>query len=107
MKLLRSIYLDRSVYYYGFMVVALFVAGTYVGVLYSVAKITSMLLLFLFVLDFSLLYRNKKGVSGKREMAERFSNGDNNPVTLYISSHYVFKVWLQIIDEVPVQFQIR
>ncbi len=40
-------------------------------------------------------------------MAERFSNGDNNPVTLYISSNYVFKVWLQIIDEVPVQFQIR
>ncbi|NOX46670.1 MAG: DUF58 domain-containing protein [Chlorobi bacterium] len=107
MKLLKSIYLNRSLYVYGFVVAVLFVAGTYVDFLYSVAKIASMLLLFLLVLDFALLYKNKKGISGKREMAERFSNGDNNEVRLQISNHYAFKVWMQIIDEVPVRFQIR
>jgi len=106
-KLLKSIYLNRSLYVYGFVVAVLFVAGTYVDFLYSVAKIASMLLLFLLVLDFALLYKNKKGISGKREMAERFSNGDNNEVRLQISNHYAFKVWMQIIDEVPVRFQIR
>jgi uncharacterized protein (DUF58 family) len=62
---------------------------------------------FLFIFDFALLYQNKKGISGKREMAERFSNGDNNEVRLHLSNHYTFKVWMQIIDEVPARFHIR
>ena len=107
MKLLKSIYLNRSLYLYGFVVVALFVAGTYVGFLYSIAKIASMLLLFLFILDFALLYLNKEGIRGKREMAGRFSNGDNNAVRLHIRNQYAFKVWMLIIDEVPARFQIR
>ncbi len=107
MKLLKSVYLNRLFFISGILVATLYVLGTYVLFLYSLARIVFALFLFLFILDFYLLYQIKNGLSGKRETPERFSNGDNNCVKLQIISHYGFRIRLEIIDEVPVQFQLR
>lgn len=48
-----------------------------------------------------------KGLFGRRTHADRFSNGDNNPVQINIENRYRFPVRIEVIDEVPVQFQRR
>ena len=40
-------------------------------------------------------------------MAERFSNGDENPVKIRIESNYAFRIDVEVIDEIPFVFQRR
>jgi uncharacterized protein (DUF58 family) len=58
-------------------------------------------------LDLLILFRTKKGVSGARELTEKLSNGDENPILLRINNYYTFRVYVTIIDEIPEQFQVR
>ncbi len=40
-------------------------------------------------------------------MSDRFSNGDENEVELLVRNGYTFPVRLEIVDELPFQFQLR
>ncbi len=59
------------------------------------------------LLDWLLLFPQKRSVNVRRELSEKFSNGDINPVSLLATNQYPFPVSLQIIDELPIQFQQR
>jgi uncharacterized protein (DUF58 family) len=59
------------------------------------------------VLDIMLLFTAKKGVNGLRTPPEKFSNGDQNPIHLSVENYYTFPIFIKIIDEIPVQFQVR
>ncbi|MEO7310333.1 MAG: DUF58 domain-containing protein [Chitinophagaceae bacterium] len=48
-----------------------------------------------------------KGPTAYRTMTERFSNSDWNPVQVSVTNQYRFAVFIRVIDELPVQFQIR
>jgi uncharacterized protein (DUF58 family) len=64
-------------------------------------------MLVLFVLDYLMLFNNRTGIFARRTHAERFSNGDENAVRLDVENRYVFQVSLEIVDEIPHQFQRR
>ncbi len=40
-------------------------------------------------------------------MADRFSNGDENKITIVVKNELPFVVDVEVIDELPEQFQIR
>ena len=42
-----------------------------------------------------------------RTLPDKFSNGDNNTIQLNITNKYPFLIYLDIIDEIPEQFQVR
>lgn len=66
-----------------------------------------LLALFLLVLvDGYLLYRIR-GIQAYRHCADRFSNGDENEVSIRVESSYTQPVSLEIIDEIPFIFQKR
>lgn len=65
------------------------------------------LVILLFLIDVVLLYRVPKGIFAKRISPERLSNGDENEISIYIESNYLFAVDVEIIDEIPHQFQKR
>lgn len=46
-------------------------------------------------------------ITAERHCAERFSNGDDNEVTITLKSRYRLPVSLEVIDEAPVEFQRR
>lgn len=54
-----------------------------------------------------MLFAQRKGVFARRTHAERFSNGDENPVRVDIESKYGFPLFVEVIDEIPHQFQRR
>ncbi len=66
-----------------------------------------MILLILVVYDYILLFNKSKGIFAVRTMAERLSNGDVNEITIHVENFYPYTVRLEVIDEVPHQFQKR
>ena len=67
-----------------------------------------MLALFalLLVVDIALLW-TRRGITAERQCDARFSNGDDNPVTIQVHNGYPFAARLNIIDEIPHVFQRR
>ena len=57
--------------------------------------------------DVWLVFSIEKGIQAHRRTPERFSNGDDNQILLELSSQYSFPVILDLIDELPEQFQRR
>jgi len=71
------------------------------------SKVSLLLLLVLTLTDGLLMYQNKNGLEGKRNLPDRLSNGDENKISLSFRNNYPFPLRLSIIDEVPFQFQWR
>lgn len=63
--------------------------------------------MLLVCLDYVQLFFTKGFVFAKREHAKRLSNGDQNEIRLFIENKFTFPISLEVIDEVPHQFQRR
>ena len=75
------------------------------GYLWHPAFIAGRWMLWAFILatviDVALLWSHR-GITARRHCPERLSNGDDNRVTIEVSSSYRFPVSLEVIDEVPI-----
>lgn len=71
--------------------------------------VTLLTILFFTVtsIDVLLLFSRQKGISGRRILPEKFSNGDENPVQIHLKNYYPFTITTEIVDEIPFQFQKR
>ena len=81
-------------------------AGFGIAPLYTVGRWLTLLLLVATLADVALLW-HKKAITAERRLSSRFSNGDDNPVTIEVWSTYSFLVRIDVIDELPFQFQKR
>ncbi|HPH92018.1 MAG TPA: DUF58 domain-containing protein [Ferruginibacter sp.] len=61
----------------------------------------------LVAIDYIFLFFIGSAPLAKRIMAERFSNGDENKITIQVSNSKPYEVSIDLIDEIPVQFQKR
>lgn len=102
-----SIYLTRRFFALAVVCTALFVLRFFLTPLGLVPYFTLLAFLLASILDFAKLFTRNDGVFAQRSHAERFSNGDDNEITIGLESRYSFPVRLEIIDEIPVQFQRR
>lgn len=82
-------------------------AGYFFPPLYNIASLLLVLLLLTVMTDLLLLYSKKGGIVATRQLPDRLSISDENPVSLFISNRYRFPAVIQVIDELPVQLQIR
>ena len=64
-------------------------------------------MVLLVVVDFVLLYGFRNAMNARRAAAEKLSNGDYNPFTIYLGNAYPFPVYVKVYDELPMQFQMR
>ncbi|EGV44456.2 DUF58 domain-containing protein [Bizionia argentinensis JUB59] len=60
----------------------------------------------LILVDSILLFK-QKGIEAKRQLPEKLSNGDDNPIEITLKNIYNFNVHLKLIDEMPFQYQKR
>lgn len=105
--MIRSFYLSRLFYYSCFGAAALFVVSYFFEPLFMVAALVLVFTLITVLIDTLLLYSRKGGMDAYRQMQERFSNGDENKVTIELENEYGFRVGCTVIDELPFQFQER
>ena len=80
--------------------------GYSVPVLFTLGRWMLLLLVAAVALDGLLLW-SKRAMTAERRMSERFSNGDDNPVSIRLESSYAFPVSVEVIDEIPIAFQRR
>ncbi|MFP4846421.1 DUF58 domain-containing protein [Winogradskyella sp. PE311] len=107
MKFIKSLYIHKQLYIYIAIASVCFLLSYWFPVLYAIASILTIALLVIFFIDLLLLYQPKSAISAKRVLPDKFSNSDNNPVPITITNKYSFKTYLDVIDELPKQFQKR
>lgn len=107
LRFYRSLFFSRRWYGLWAGVILLFVLAYWIPLLFVVAQLVALFLLVASTLDYIVLFSRRDPVSAVREMTERFSNGDQNPVKLAVTNQYPFRITYRIIDELPDQFQRR
>lgn len=107
MKWLKSIYLNNFTFYVFIGILVCFVLAYLLPVLYNATWFLLFLYLGFILIDFLLLYATFMRFTAFRELPEKLSNGDENPVLVRIENGYGFKVYAKVIDEAPIQFQLR
>ena len=107
MKLLRSLYINNRFFQCMGALVALFVTSFIFPAFILVPKILFLILVSSSVADIIVLYRVRKGLHCVRFVPEKLSNGDENEIRIFLENFYPFPVKLNVIDEIPHQFQRR
>ena len=100
-------YFTRLFYTVGAIIIALFILAYFFQPLQQIAEITFLCLAITVALDFIIVFAGNKPVTAKRLCAERFSNGDENKIIIQLTNHRAYKIHVEVIDELPVQFQER
>ena len=99
-------YLTRR-FYIALMIVILLLGGGYLfAPLFMLGQSALFVLLIVTLADGYVLYRIK-GIFASRQCSDRFSNGDENEVSIRVENRYKHTVALEVIDEVPFVFQQR
>lgn len=106
-RFLRSLYLNKRFFSILFTLGGLFVISYFVPNLLGVVKLLFYLFLGTFLFDVLLLFQNKTGVEAQRILPEKLSNGDDNEIYIKVVNRYRFKASIRLIDELPIQWQIR
>ncbi len=103
----RQIFLTRRTFIIGWSIVVTMIAGWFWQPAFVLGNVAILLSISALAIDLFLLHGKRAGIVAVRRTLERWSNGDRNPVTLLITSRYPMDVWIRVIDELPVQFQVR
>ena len=99
-------FLPVRFYYAAIVVIVVLALGQLWPPLFDVGASLLVLFALMLVTDIALLW-TRRGITASRHCSSRFSNGDENPVSLQVENNYPFAVKLNIIDEIPHIFQRR
>ena len=99
-------FLTRRFYIVLIVVILLLGSGYVLAPFFVIGQWTLFVLFLVVSADVYSLYRIR-GIQAFRQCADRFSNGDENEVSIRVESSYTYPVSLEVIDEIPVVFQKR
>ena len=105
--MLKSLYIHPNFFKILAVLVGGFVLSFWIPLLYSICWMLVTVLGALALLEYSILFREKEGIQAERFGPAKLSNGDPNSLVIRLRSKYTFISHLEIIDELPVQFQKR
>jgi uncharacterized protein (DUF58 family) len=104
---LKSLFLTRRFFNIGWGLVALFIAAFLWPLLWPVAKAALAIFVVATLLDIVRLYRVRDGIRAARHTLAKWSNGDDNPVTITVDSRYPLPIRIRVLDELPPELQER
>ncbi|MBD0833117.1 DUF58 domain-containing protein [Aestuariibaculum sediminum] len=107
MKRFKSFYIQPRFFFTGIGIVVLFGFSYFIPVLFNVAQLLILVLSLLFLIDVLFIFLGKHKIDAERILPDKFSNGNHNTVNLKVKNNYGFTIYLEIIDEIPEQFQNR
>ena len=107
LNFIKALYIATRVYWVMSGFILFFVLSQFYPILYPITKVLSFVFIALLLLDSILLFSKKDALLASRNVAERLSNGDENKVEISVRNHYPFSIAIEVIDEIPFQFQVR
>lgn len=106
-RFLGSLFLTKRLFIALSGCVLLFVLSFPFSFLFHAAVLMFFTLLFSVAVEMALLYSGNNTFHANRLLPEKFSNGDENMVSIHAENNYSFDTFVTFIDELPHQFQIR
>ena len=106
-KFYKQLHIHNRFFTYIAIISAVFLLSYWVAVLLPVAWFFVAVFTTIALLDVLLLFRFKNGITANRNLSKKFSNSDENSISIDLSNKYPFTIQLSIIDELPIQFQKR
>lgn len=103
----KSMYFTNLLYYVIAGETVLLVISFFYSFLTPFAEYGLLLIPILTIVDIIILYTNRNGFFGRRNTMDKLSNGDDNPIQIYLENRYLFSARITVIDELPFQFQAR
>lgn len=88
-------------------VITCFIFSFFFPALYSASWYVLFILIVFSIIDFLLLFAFGQKIMAKRITPEKLSNGDENEINIKISNQYTFPIGINVVDEIPFQFQVR
>ena len=88
-------------------VITCFILSFFFPALYSASWYVFFILLAFTIIDYILLFSFGQKIKAKRTTPEKLSNGDENEIIIKISNLYTFPIGINVVDEIPFQFQVR
>lgn len=85
----------------------IFALGFPYPVFESIGKLGFLILISAVILDIYFLYLTKYQIDVAREINEKLSNGEENEIHYTVKGQFSFRANISIIDEFPVQLQLR
>ncbi len=107
MTFIKDLYLDNRLFIALGSIALLYVIGYFISTVYILANVSALALAMLVGIDLLALFNKKMAIAGRRFVADKLSNGDENNIEIYLENFYPFTVKSEIIDELPVEFQKR
>jgi uncharacterized protein (DUF58 family) len=106
-KYIGNLFLTTRFYLAVGLCIVLFIFSFFYKPLIQIPKTLLAVTTVLIIIDYLFLFVISKSPVAKRLMADRLSNGDENKIELQVINRMPFTVTMEIIDELPVQFQKR
>jgi len=106
-KYIGNLYLTTRFYLVIGFCIVLFIVSFFYKPILSLPKLCLAVATALILIDYLFLFIVSKSPLAKRLMADRLSNGDENKIELQVINRMPFTVSIDMIDELPVQFQKR
>ena len=104
---MKNLYINNRFFFALIGVGILYVLAFFFPVVMWIAHGLLILVFLVFMVDFLLIFNEKKGIEAQRILPEKLSNGDENPIKIDVKNNYPFKIKAKILDEIPFQFQKR
>jgi len=106
-KYIGDLFLSQRFYLGIAACIVLFILSFFIAALYPIVRIAFLVFVFLSAIDYIFLFFLGKAPKVKRIISERLSNGDENMVVLEVINRMSYPLNMEIIDELPEQFQLR
>lgn len=107
MRFFKQLHIHNRFFTYIAILSGVFLLSYWIAILLVVAWFLTITFTTIAFIDIILLFRFKNGVTASRVVPDKFSNSDENKVSIKLSNNYPFAIQLMIIDELPIQFQKR
>lgn len=107
MKLYKQLFINNFFFYCLMGVITCFILSFFFPALYSASWYVFFILLVFTIIDYILLFSFGQKIKAKRTTPEKLSNGDENEIIIKISNQHTFPIGINVVDEIPFQFQVR
>ena len=104
---MKNLYIHTRFFFALIAVGILYVFAFFFPWVMGVAHMALLLCFLAAMVEALFIFNQNKGISAQRILPEKLSNGDENPVKIDIKNNYGFTIQVNVIDEIPFQFQKR
>ena len=106
-KFFKALFIHATFFYALLGIITVFVFSYFFPVLYTFSWALLFILILLTIIDVLLVFSPHKAIVASRLVPDRFSNSDENEVQIFVENKYTFRIKIEVIDELPLQFQLR